>query len=170
MVYIETREIKGKKYYFLVKNFRVGKNRWKKERKYFGEKKPTEEQIAEFSNNLIAFKPKYLTKEQQKILEKMKNEYRTYLGKLTTHDFRQFEDATITSFTYNTNAIEGSTLSLQDTGIILHKGLTPPGKELREIYGATNMREAYNYTKKMRDITEETVKKLHTLVIKNILT
>ena len=172
MVYVETRNVNGKKYYFLVKNSRAGKNRWKKEREYFGEKKPSENDIVKFSGGLENRHKeiKYLTKEQLEILEKLKSGYKNYLGKLTAHDFRQFEDATIPSFTYNTNAIEGSMLSLQDTGIILHKGLTPPGKELREIYGATNMREAYNYMKKMKDITEETIKKLHILVMKNILT
>ena len=170
MVYVEEREVKGKRYYFLVRNIRTGTNKWKKERKYFGGKKPSEEEIGDFSKNIEPpTKTKYLTKDQVGILEKMKFGYKNYLDKLTTHDFMQFEDATITSFTYNTNAIEGSTLSLQDTGIILHKGLTPSGKDLREIYGATNMREAYNYIKKMKELTEETIKKLHFLAMKNIL-
>ena len=170
MVYIETRKGNGKKYYFLVKNIRTGKNKWKKERKYFGKKKPSEGDAVKFSSCVEPVtKTKYLKKEQLQALEKIKFGYKSYLGKLTAHDFRQFEDATLTSFTYNTNAIEGSTLSLQDTGIILHKGLTPSGKDLREIYGATNMWEAYNYMKKMKELTEESIKKLHFIVMKNIL-
>ena len=169
MVYLETRKIGNSEYHYLVKNTRTEKNKWRKETKYFGTKKPSEKDIKEFSKNGEDVPTKYLSTKQVAFLREMKNEYKSYLNKLTEHDFRQFEDATITSFTYNTNAIEGSTLSLQDTGIILNKNITPKGKDLREIYGATNMREAYNYVKKIQDITEQSIKKIHFIVMNRIL-
>ncbi len=169
MVYLEARKISNRTYYYLVKNIRRQNNKWEKEVKYFGTEKPSKEMIDRFSKNEENVPTKYLSKEQATFLRKLKSNYKVYLSKLTEHDFRQFEDATITSFTYNTNAIEGSALSLQDTGIILNKNLTPEGKELREIYGATNMREAFNYIKKMQKVTEQTIKKIHFIVMKNIL-
>lgn len=169
VVYLEHRRIGNKEYFFLVKNIREGKNKWRKERKYFGAKKPTNKDIAEFSSKQSIVLTKYLSNEQMTFLENLKLKYKSYLGKLTEHDFRQFEDATITSFTYNTNAIEGSTLSLNEIGIILNEKITPEGKDLREIYGATNMREAFNHIKKMKEISENSIKKLHFIVMKNIL-
>ena len=169
MVYLETRKIGNTEYYYLVKNIRRGKYKWVKETKYFGTKKPSKEYIAEFLKNTENVPTKYLSKEQIKFLRKLKFGYKEYLSKLTENDFIQFEDATITSFTYNTNAIEGSTLSLQETGIVLNKNITPQGKDLREIYGATNTREAYNHLKKMKYITEQTIKKIHFMVMNRIL-
>ncbi|MBI4918286.1 Fic family protein [archaeon] len=169
MVYLEERKIGGKTYYYIVRNVRAGKNKWRKETEYFGTKKPSNKDIVEFSKRTEKVSIKYLSKEQLNLLNKLKTRYKDYLSKLTEHDFVQFEDATITSFTYNTNAIEGSTLTLQDTGIILNEKITPPGKELREIYGAINIKNAYNYMKKMKNITESTIKKIHSIVMKNIL-
>ena len=173
MVYVEKRSTGDKEYYYIVKNRRLKEGKWKKIRKYTGTRKPSENEIRKFSENLEMtkkIKSKYLTKEQISLLNKIKYGYKDYLGKLTDHDFIQFEDATITSFTYNTSAIEGSTLSLQETGLILSKSTTPEGKDLREVYGAVNMKEAYYCMKKMKGLTEQNIKKLHFLVMKNILT
>jgi len=150
----------------------LGKSKWKKKIKYFGNKKPAKKQIEEFSrkiNKKEKVLTKYLSKDQLNFLNKLKINYKEYLDQLTEHDFIQFEDATITSFTYNTNAIEGSTLSLHETGIILNENITPSGKDLREVYGALNIKEAYYYIKKMKDITENNIKKVHYIVMKNIL-
>lgn len=173
MVYVEKRPVGKKEYYYIVKNVRLGGGKWKKIRKYVGDRKPSEDEVKKFSEDLESDKKieaKYLSKEQISLLTKIKTGYKGYLGKLTEHDFIQFEDATITSFTYNTNAIEGSTLSLQETGLILTKSITPEGKDLREIYGAVNMKEAYNFMRKMKGLNEQNIKKLHFLVMRNILT
>ena len=171
MVNLRVKEVNGKKYYYLVKNTRLKNNRWKKVRKYLGSKDPTKEQIETLTESLekTQIKTLYLDKKQSEILGKMKRNYKKYLKKLTPEDFIKFEDATLTSFTYNTNTIEGSTLDLQEVGLIIEKGITPSGKDLREIYGVTNMREAFNFIKKMRELTEEKIKKIHFIVMKNIL-
>jgi Fic family protein len=169
VTYIEARKIGKSTYYYLVRNIREGPNKWRKEREYLSTKKPSKVDILKFAKKTKNVLTKYLSKDQSVLLEEIKSKYRKYLSKLTDHDFRQFEDATITNFTYNTNAIEGSTLSLRETGFILHENRTPEGKDLREVYGTTNMREAYNYTKKMKDVTEQSIKKLHFIVMNNLL-
>lgn len=40
--------------------------------------------------------------------------------------------------TYNSNAIEGNTLSLRDTQLVIEGGVPPAGKSMREIYEARN--------------------------------
>ena len=169
MVYIEERKIGSNTYYYLVKTIREGNHTWRKERKYFSIRKPSDKDIEDFSKGADTVATKYLSKYQLDFLIGLKLKYKHYLNKLTEHDFIQFEDATITSFTYNTNAIEGSTLSLHETGIILNENITPPGKDLREVYGALNIKEAYYYMKTMKDITENSIKKSHSIVMKGIL-
>lgn len=169
MVYVEERNVGKATYYYLVKNIREGTRAWRKKRKYCGTRKPSTNDIEEFSAQQEYVLTNYLSIEQQRAIEKIKKGYGAYVERLTEQDFIKFEDATITSFTYNTNAIEGSTLSLNETGIILQEKITPSGKELREVYGALNMKDAFYYAKKMSDITEKNIKKLHSIVLRNIL-
>ena len=46
---------------------------------------------------------------------------------------------------YNSNAIEGSTITLQETRLILETGLTVGGKSLREHFEVINHRDAIEY-------------------------
>lgn len=48
-------------------------------------------------------------------------------------------------WTYHFNAIEGSTLTLRETQLILETGLTIGGKALREHFEVINHREAIKY-------------------------
>ena len=47
-------------------------------------------------------------------------------------------------WTYNSNAIEGNTLTLNETKIVLERGLTVKGKPLREHFETINHRDAIN--------------------------
>lgn len=56
----------------------------------------------------------------------------------------KYRDDLVVRMTYNTNAIENSTLTLPETiSIVLYK-TTPNGKDLREIYEAVNHAEAFD--------------------------
>lgn len=73
---------------------------------------------------------------------------------------------------YNSNAIEGSTLSLQETKLILETGLTIGGKSLREHFEVINHREAIHYVERLvRDqepLSAFQVRQIHTLVMARI--
>ncbi len=45
-------------------------------------------------------------------------------------------------WTYNSNAIEGNTLTLRETELVVNRGLTIGGKTLREHFEALNHAEA----------------------------
>src|SRR6267143_7139224 len=47
--------------------------------------------------------------------------------------------------TYHSNAIEGNTLTLKETRLILEQGVTIGGKSLREHLEATNNAQAYDW-------------------------
>ncbi|MBN1849230.1 MAG: Fic family protein [Deltaproteobacteria bacterium] len=75
--------------------------------------------------------------------------------------------------TYNSNAIEGNTLSRSETAVIIEKGLTVGGKSLREHLETTNHVRALEWiktfsTKKPKDITEQDILDLQGIILKGI--
>lgn len=75
--------------------------------------------------------------------------------------------------TYNSNAIEGNTLTITETKVILEEGLTiGGGKSLREHLEVINHQEAINYVEdivnKDIDISERVIKDLHAIILKSI--
>ena len=77
----------------------------------------------------------------------------------------------VVRWTYNSNAIEGNTLTLKETKVAL-EGITIGGKTMREHFEAINHREAIFYVEDMvgktEALTEWQIKSLHQLVLKNI--
>lgn len=75
-------------------------------------------------------------------------------------------------WTYNSNAIEGNTLSLVETKVVLEEGLTIGGKKLQEHLEVINHSEAIDFVEEQvkRDaiLDEQTIKMIHYLVLKSI--
>jgi len=73
---------------------------------------------------------------------------------------------------YNSNAIEGSTLTLRETQLILEQGITIGGKRLREHFEVINHQEAIHLVESLTDkqaaITAFHVRQLHALVLAKI--
>jgi len=76
------------------------------------------------------------------------------------------------NFTYNSNAIEGNTLTLIETKVVIEDGLTVGGKTMREHLEAVNHSEAIKFIEEIaRDkalLNERTLKDVHSLILKNI--
>jgi Fic family protein len=72
--------------------------------------------------------------------------------------------------TYHSNAIEGNTLSLAETQMVLEYGVTINGHPLREYLEATNHAEAFDTLTRLANnqITADTVLLLHRLVMDKI--
>lgn len=75
-------------------------------------------------------------------------------------------------WTYNSNALEGNTLTYGETAFFLREGLTSEGKPLKDYLEAKNHAEAIDYlmtvVRKKRKITESFIKELHSLLLKDI--
>ena len=75
-------------------------------------------------------------------------------------------------WTYNSNSIEGNTLSLRETQMVIENGLTVHGKSLREHFEVLNHHEAIGYVEslisenKILNITD--IMTIHSLVQQNI--
>lgn len=74
-------------------------------------------------------------------------------------------------WTYNSNAIEGNTLTLLETKMVVEEGLTIGGKQLREHFEAINHAEAIDFVEelvsKQEPLTEQIIKQIHYIVLKN---
>lgn len=85
---------------------------------------------------------------------------------------RNLEEVFRVEWTYNSNAIEGNTLTLLETKLVLEEGLTIGGKKLREHFEVVNHSEAIDYVQDIVDrnidLTEYVIKSIHQLVLKNI--
>jgi len=77
---------------------------------------------------------------------------------------KSYEKAFITRYTYNSNTIEGSTLSIGDTALVL-EGEFIPGKPGREHFMARGVAEGFDYARRMleegRPFTENLIKDIH---------
>ncbi|WP_234123670.1 Fic family protein [Clostridium hydrogenum] len=76
-------------------------------------------------------------------------------------------------FTYNSNAIEGNTLTITETKVILEDGITiGKGKTLKEHLEVINHKEAIDYIEdivnKNIDINQNVIKNLHYIILKSI--
>lgn len=84
----------------------------------------------------------------------------------------KLRDQFIVEWTYNSNAIEGNTLSLKETEVVLHHGVTIGGKSLREHFEAVNHKEGIEFLEKIiaekQNISEEIIRKLHGIILRNI--
>ena len=74
-------------------------------------------------------------------------------------------------WTYNSNGIEGNTLTLRETQVVL-EGITVGGKTIKEHLEAINHKKAILYlddlVKDKRPITEWNIKSIHQLILKEI--
>jgi len=181
-MHVETQVKNRKKYYYLAETIRQGK-KWKKVRVYIGHdlgkneiNKLVDEKREEFENKTINTKRQLdplltLIPEQEiKELEKIKKEYKKNLKKLDSLQYQNYYEHFVTQFTYDTNAIEGSTLSMQDTSMILFEKTVPKGKSLKEISEVQNHKEAFDFMLHYKgDLSTRFVLNLHKLLMHNIL-
>jgi Fic family protein len=85
---------------------------------------------------------------------------------------RRLNEQLAVEWIYNSNAIEGSTLTLRETQLILETGLTIGGKSLREHFEVINHKEAIEYVEALANGDESIspfhVRQIHKLVLTRI--
>ena len=94
------------------------------------------------------------------------------LRPLPTAAVRRLNEQLTVEWIYNSNAIEGNTLTLKETQLILETGLTIAGKSLREHFEVINHKEAIDYVEALATgespITPFHVRQIHKLVLARI--
>ncbi len=130
--------ISGKKrYYYLEHTLRKGKL-FKNERVYLGKSLPKNiEKLKEkFLNDLFE---KIYAKELINARDKFNKEYRQYPESYKEKYIESF----MIKFTYNTNRIEGGTLTLKETADLLQERVSPRNKTIEEVKETENHKRVF---------------------------
>lgn len=107
-----------------------------------------------------------------KLLEKKQiiDEGKHSIDKITLASYEKDFELT---YTHNSTAIEGNTLTLMETKVVLEDGISVGGKALREIYEVVNHKKAYRYIKNCivngKKLDENIVKDIHQILTENII-
>lgn len=130
------------------------------------------ERIDEFYKNLTGQKIIHADKLSAKksIIEKKSKANKNIIETINSRS--DIHDQLVLSFTYNTNSIEGSTLTENETAAILFQNMTLKNKDLIEHLEAKNHQSALEYlfsriNKKFK-ITEELILELHKILMNSI--
>lgn len=116
------------------------------------------------------YKSTELNAEQKNRLAKIdkKSELIKKTDNLTDSEKQRLNEEFIVNYTYDSNAIEGSTMTLQETALIL-EGVTIDQKPLKEHLDAIGHKEAYDYIEQLVrervDLDPFIIKQIHGLVL-----
>lgn len=137
MVTIRKKTVGKQTYYYLEHSFREN-GRVEKKEKYLGKSLP--QNIEELKRQFVSeiFKEKWFG-----LFDKIKEEYSAQEKTLpASAQEKELENFAI-KFTYDTNRIEGLTLTFRETSLLLEKGITPNAKPLRDVKEAEAHRKVF---------------------------
>ena len=89
------------------------------------------------------------------------------LRPLNKTELEKLRENFIIENTYNSNAIEGNTLTLRETALILQQGITIQGKKVREHLEVIGYKDAFYYILDIvnEPLTKQVIKDIHSLVL-----
>ena len=181
-MFIEKKIVNGKPYYYLKHSFREGDKVKTKTLAYIGDKKDEKiikrlkesfnlKRLGEIKKSLFETKDWniLLFKTDKEKINQIREQFSLKLKKLDEKTRKDMYDDFLTYFIFNTNAIEGNTLTLKETDLLLNKGITPQGRTLREINDHINAKEVFYYLQKENfSLDENTIISIHDKLMKNI--
>jgi Fic family protein len=174
--------MKGRKYFFVEKSVRLPDGSVRKLSVSAGRKKPKVDELklrkvfsgqekklfANWALNHLDFNYP-LTRNDIVQVEHLKIDYKHIMRGIPKQRIRDLLDRFTVNFTYESNAIEGNSLTLKDVAIVIFEKETIPGKTLREIYETRNHRDviALLFNKKIK-MTHQSIIKVHKLLMRDI--
>ncbi len=119
-----------------------------------------------------AVKPRDGRKGKSTLLSEIENKRKTLSLRrpLTRGEVERLREEFMIEFTYNSNAIEGNTLTLKETALAL-EGMTIDQKPLKDHLEAVGHRDAFLYVQEIAkneaELSEFIIKNIHSLVLMN---
>ena len=93
------------------------------------------------------------------------------LRPLNDTELKRLREEFMIENTYNSNAIEGNTLTLRETALILQEGVTIAQKPIKEHLEAIGHKDAFEYVVTLADthspLTERVIKDINSLILMN---
>jgi len=175
-MYIEKKNYYGKMRYWLAHSFREDK-KVHKIRKLLGTDlspevlenrrgKAEKLILEEIGKYKIIKDPLHdkISKEEIEFINRLQAEANLKVVHLSESEWKKFSEV----FSYNTNAIEGSELTLKDTKKVIQKGEWPIEKPKEDIAEALGVNEAIDFIRKTKEhISIKLIKDIHKIVFKN---
>ncbi|MCK4550627.1 MAG: Fic family protein [Candidatus Aenigmarchaeota archaeon] len=184
MAHIVTKTKNNKKYHYLQKSVRI-KNKVFTISALIGTGELNEKELnarrTQFMPKLIEKerellnrhkfqKYAYLTRKKAKTIESISKKYFEKINPLNPA-YQSYKEYFITYLTYNSNAIEGSTLNLSDVDAALNENIIPKNTSLQEFYEARNSKEAISFIDSYAgDLNALFIKEIHKILMRDILT
>lgn len=156
MVAIKKKMVKGQTYYYLEHSLREGKKVQKKEI-YLGRKIPSN--IEEMKRNLLdnIYKEKWYA-DVDRIKKNISKNQKTMPKSVKEKELENFA----INFTYDTQRIEGSTLTRRETTDLLERGIAPKNKPMRDAQEAEAHRDLFfEILKSEKDLSLQEVEEWH---------
>ncbi|MDO8554852.1 MAG: Fic family protein [Candidatus Micrarchaeota archaeon] len=180
---IKQRKVKGKIYFYFEKNIRIGENSWKTFSIYIGSTRPTAPQLKILTRKLEKIINLYVKKEIQKTktkyinvktalkLERIRTSHKMILVALDHVSRENYLKRQREQFITNTNAIEGSQLTFEQTKKILElkKQYEAQDKEELEVINMEKCLELYDGLILQKiDLDIKIILRFHMLLLKAI--
>lgn len=176
-MYFKDKKVKRKKYRYAVKSVRlpngkivslevIYKNQNKKELEKIFEEKEKKENLKYMLKN---FETNHIfTSEEFKKIEDIKVDYKRIIRKLSKISLKDLFDRFTANFTYESNALEGNSLTLKDVAIVMFENASIKGKDLREIYETRNSRGVVDIIMKNKfSVSQEDIIKMHKILVRD---
>ena len=103
-------------------------------------------------------------------IDNLKDKLRS-MRSLNQTELKRLREEFMIDNTYNSNAIEGNTLTLRETALIIQEGITIAEKPIKEHLDVIGHKDAFDYITALAEkntvITEHIIKNIHSLVLMN---
>ncbi|MDE1862670.1 MAG: Fic family protein [Thaumarchaeota archaeon] len=137
MVSVGKKKVKGRTYYYLEQSYRKGK-KIKKKSIYLGSKIP---------RNIGEIRKRFLDdisrKTWQADVERIRKNYSKNQRTMPRSIRKKGLETFVINFTYDTQKIEGSTLTRKETADLLERGITPKNKPMTDVQEAEAHRDLF---------------------------
>jgi len=177
-MYFKEKIVKGRKYKYAVRSVRLPNGKVASlEKIYTGQsKKQLEAELYKREKKcytdymLKNFKPDHILNKNEFIkIEEIRVNYKKILKKLSKTSLKDLLDRFTANFTYESNALEGNSLTLKDVAMVMFENTTIKGKNLREIYETRNSRKLVEMIVKNKfSISHKDIIKMHKMLVKDI--
>ena len=185
MVSVKERKVKGRTYMYVsasatfkgeTKRFEksigpkdMGKKKLRRRVDFYSEVLETKKEYYLIYLETKSVRFKYLPSGYAFPLILTKRLYHSGLNKLYPSELKKYQNEFDVRYVHNTTAIEGNTLTLKETGLVLDDGIAPARKELREIHEVENYRKVLKFVREYKkDVNLDFILKIHSLIQRNI--
>lgn len=126
----------------------------------------------EHIKNNLSFNRKKISNSLQLVLNEIDG-LKKFLDQKRSNDRLRIAQTLELEYTYESNRIEGNTLTLHETDLVINEGLTVSGKSMREHLEAINHQEAIGYIKQFMErgfpFNERELLSIHNLILRGII-